>query len=78
MGRDRWKPNRISSSGRGRPDRFKLDRLRWSVFGGRCCTAVNCNPKCNPWPSPGRKTSPAPAKISQAPGVASGNRRAGE
>ena len=43
---------RISSSGRGCPDRFKLDRFRGSVFGGRCCTAVNCNPKCNPWPSP--------------------------
>ena len=38
---------RISSSGCDCPDRFKLDRRCWSVFPGRCCMAVNCNPNCN-------------------------------
>ena len=41
------RPNRISSSGRGCPDRFKLDRRRWPVFPGRRCMVVNCNPNCN-------------------------------
>jgi hypothetical protein len=40
-------PNRISSSGRGCPDRFKLDQLRRPDFPGRRGTAVNCNPNCN-------------------------------
>jgi hypothetical protein len=48
MGRDRWKPNRISSLGLGCPDWFKLDqRVRW-VRRERYCTVVNCNPNCNP------------------------------
>jgi hypothetical protein len=41
-------PNRISSSGRGRSDWFKLDQLRWPVRSGQHRTAVNCNPNCNP------------------------------
>jgi hypothetical protein len=41
-------PNRISSSGRGRPDRFSLDERPGSVRLGRCRTVVNCNPNCNP------------------------------
>jgi hypothetical protein len=41
-------PNRISSSGRGRSDRFKLDQPTRPVFSGRRRTAVNCNPNCNP------------------------------
>ena len=44
MGRDRWKPNRISSSDRGRPDRFKLDQPSRMVLCRRPCTVVNCNP----------------------------------
>jgi hypothetical protein len=39
-------PNRISSSSRSCPDRFKLDQRRWSVFPGRCCTVVSCDPNC--------------------------------
>jgi hypothetical protein len=42
------RPNRISSSDRGRPDRFKLDQRASPVCLGRHCTAVNCNPNCNP------------------------------
>ena len=38
---------RISSSGRARPDWFKLDQRLWPVCPGRCCTAVNCNPACS-------------------------------
>jgi hypothetical protein len=45
MGRNRWKPNRISSSGRGCPDRFKLDQPSRLVFPGRDRTAMNCNPQ---------------------------------
>jgi hypothetical protein len=41
-------PNRISSSGRGRPKRFNLDRRQWLVLTGRFRTMVNCNPDCNP------------------------------
>jgi hypothetical protein len=41
-------PNRISSSGRDRPDRFKLDQPPWPVLLGRHRTAVNCNPNYNP------------------------------
>jgi hypothetical protein len=41
-------PNRISSSGHGCPDRFKLDQPIRPVFSGRRRTAVNCNPNCNP------------------------------
>ena len=40
-------PNRISSSGRGSPDRFRLDQRRWPVFPGRHRMRVNCNPNCN-------------------------------
>jgi hypothetical protein len=36
--------NRISNSGRSRPDRFGLDQRRWSVCPGRSRPAVNCNP----------------------------------
>jgi hypothetical protein len=36
-------PNRISSSGRGRPDRFNLDQRPWLVPREPSCTAVNCN-----------------------------------
>jgi hypothetical protein len=36
-------PNRISSSGRRRPDRFNLDQPRWLVPRGPSGTAVNCN-----------------------------------
>jgi hypothetical protein len=39
---------RISSSGRSRPDRFKLDRLPRSVRFGCLRTVLNCNLKCNP------------------------------
>jgi hypothetical protein len=35
--------NRISSSDRGRPDRFNLDQCPWPVLRGPSCTAVNCN-----------------------------------
>jgi hypothetical protein len=42
-------PNRISSSARDCPDRFKLDQLRRpdSQRGERRGTAVNCNPNCD-------------------------------
>ena len=40
-------PNRISSSGHGCPDRFKLDQPSRPVLPGWWCTAVNCNPNCN-------------------------------
>jgi hypothetical protein len=36
------RPNRISSSGRARSDRFMLDPRPWPVFTARCHTAVNC------------------------------------
>ena len=36
-------PNRISSSGRGRPDRFNLDQRSWPVLREPSCTVVNCN-----------------------------------
>jgi hypothetical protein len=52
-------PNRISSSGHARPDRFSVDQRPWPVLPGRHCTAVNCNPNCNPAMSvkvPGWKT----------------------
>ena len=39
--------NRISGSGRGRSDRFKLDQPPRSVFPERCRIVVNCNPNCN-------------------------------
>ena len=39
-------PNRISSSERSRPDRFKLARRPRPVFRERCRTVVNCNPSC--------------------------------
>ena len=42
------RPNRISSSGHGRPDRFKLDHPSRPVFPGWCRIVVNCNPNCNP------------------------------
>jgi hypothetical protein len=38
---------RISSSGRGRPDQFRLDQLPWPVLVERHRTMVNCNPNCN-------------------------------
>ncbi len=38
---------RISSSGQGCPDRFRLDQHGWPVVTGRRCTEVNCNPNCN-------------------------------
>ena len=41
-------PNRISSSGRGCPDRFKLDQPSRPVFPGWCRTVLNCNRNCNP------------------------------
>ena len=40
-------PNRISSSGRACPDRFRLDQHLWPVLPGRCCTPLNCSPDCN-------------------------------
>ena len=40
-------PNRISSSGRGSPDRFRLDQHPWPVLAGLCRTALNCNRNCN-------------------------------
>jgi hypothetical protein len=50
-------PNRISSSGRDCPDRFKLDQLRRPDFPERRGTAMNCNPNCNrglsAWEFPG-------------------------
>src|SRR5262249_23758922 len=39
--------NRISSSGHGRSDRFRLDQLPWPVLAERRRTMVNCNPNCN-------------------------------
>ncbi len=39
--------NRISSSRRGCPDRFKPDQRHWSVLPVRFSTVVNCNPNCN-------------------------------
>jgi hypothetical protein len=39
--------NRISSSGQGCPDRFKLDQSTRSVLRARRRTALNCNPNCN-------------------------------
>jgi len=44
---DGREPNRISSSGRDCPDRFKLEQLRRPDFPERRGTAVNCNPNCN-------------------------------
>jgi tetratricopeptide (TPR) repeat protein len=41
-------PNRISSSGQGRPDRFRLDQCPWPVCPGRRGTVWNCNLNCNP------------------------------
>jgi hypothetical protein len=38
---------RISSSGQGRPDRFRLDQCPWSVCPGRRGTVWNCNLNCN-------------------------------
>ena len=35
-------PNCISSSGHGRPDRFRLDQLSWPVLAERHRTTVNC------------------------------------
>ena len=46
------RPNRISSSGRGRPDRCKLDQRSCMVYLGRHCTTVNCNPNCKPTRAP--------------------------
>jgi hypothetical protein len=47
-------PNRISSSGYGCPDRFKLDQPSWVASPEPCRTASNCNPDCNPalWRDP--------------------------
>lgn len=45
---ERANPNRISSSGHGCPDRFKLDQPSRPVFPGWYCTVVNCNPNCKP------------------------------
>jgi 8-oxo-dGTP pyrophosphatase MutT (NUDIX family) len=45
---ERANPNRISSLGRGCPDRFKLDHRRRSVLPERCRAVLNCNPNCNP------------------------------
>jgi hypothetical protein len=41
---------RISSSGRGRPNRFKLDQRPRPVLAERHRTVVNCNPNCKPVP----------------------------
>jgi len=41
------RPNRISSSGRCRPDRFKLDQRSWPVLPGQDRTTVNFNLICN-------------------------------
>jgi hypothetical protein len=43
---------RISSSGRRRPDRFRLDQTGRSVVLGRQRTTVSCNPNCNPLEGP--------------------------
>ena len=47
--------SRISSSGRGSPDRFKLDQYPWSVLPERHRTVLNCNPNCNPGRDPGKQ-----------------------
>ena len=39
---------RISSSGRSRPDRFRLDRRVRPVLRERRRMALNCNPNCSP------------------------------
>ena len=39
---------RISSSGRGGSDRFRLDQRPRSVLPAQRCTLLNCNPNCNP------------------------------
>jgi hypothetical protein len=41
-------PNRISSSDRGRPDRFKPDQCPCSILAGRPYKVLNCNLNCNP------------------------------
>jgi len=46
-------PNRISSSGRDSPDRFRLDQHPWPVLAGLCRTALNCNRNCSPGGDPG-------------------------
>ena len=51
----------MSSLGLSRLDRFSLYQRPWPIFPGRHCTAVNCNPNCNPalsvkapgWKTPG-------------------------
>jgi len=45
---ERHRPNRISSSGQGCPELFKLDQRARSVLRARRRTALNCNPNCNP------------------------------
>jgi hypothetical protein len=45
---ERSQPNRISSSGRDSPDRFRLDQHPWPVSAGLCRTALNCNRNYNP------------------------------
>jgi hypothetical protein len=45
---ERSKPNRISSSGRHGSEWFRLDQRARSVLRVRRCTALNCNPNCNP------------------------------
>ena len=50
---ERHRPNRISSSGRDSPDRFRLDQHPWPVLAGLCRTALNCNRNCNPGGDPG-------------------------
>jgi len=42
------RPRRMSSSRRGRPDRFKLDQCLRLVRVGRRCAMVNCNPDRQP------------------------------
>jgi hypothetical protein len=49
---ERHRPNRISSSGRDSPDRFRLDQHPWPVLAGLCRTALNCNRNCNPGGDP--------------------------
>ena len=46
-------PNRISSSGRDGPDRFRLDQQPWPVVAGLGPTALNCTRNCNPGGDPG-------------------------
>ena len=48
-----YHPNRISSSGRDSPDRFRLDQHPWPDLAGLCRTALNCNRNCNPGGDPG-------------------------